>query len=735
MKIGQKGENLIFLISQPRSGSTMLQRILGNHHDIYTVSEPWLMVPPLVGLTCRWSSPEGREARFARENVRRFLETFPGGRDDYFEGLRRMYVYLYNRALENSGKRYFLDKTPRYAYFIPELYRVFPEARYIFLLRNPLAVLCSIVTNWTGYDKRTLSTDHNDDLVDVPRLLLEGMNILDSKAIKVHYERLVSQPDAEIRRICENIGVGFYPEIIEYNAYGLPQWCFGDQFVYKHTAPDARKSESWKAAVRDPRMWGFAYSYLGSLGKDLVEHLGYSYRELHGVLQNSRPHWLVRGLAALVQWPRIRSLYGAVKSVIRKISSFFTLSFIAVFFMEPFFWFLGLRGKNRDVGAGSAKRILVVRLDSIGDLVLTTPFLRELRRNSPGSFITLIVDPRALNLVDICPYVDEVLTYDWRARGSFKKLKKCFRAVNFSAFNLWEKRFDLAITPRWGTDYYHGSFLAYISGARDRIGYSEYTSADKRRLNRGYDNFITHLITDGPHEATRFCGVSDCGVPFREAPQYRWHTVKHEVVRNLDVIKFLGREPSGDDLELWIEDSDKVFAGEILRKYEVKSGEALVCFGVGSQEPKKIWPIGYFADLGAWLIKEYGVRILLLGNEQEKPLGERMEKDLKEGPVINMIGNTTLRRAAALIKHCKAYIGNDNGLMHISAAMGIPVVEASCWPKSGSLFGEDSPCRFGPWKVKNIVVSSQKIAGSKDNGISRVTVEEMKKAVREILSS
>ena len=108
----EPGDNLIFLISQPRAGSTLLQRMLATHPEIYTTSEPWLMLHPLYALR-----PEGYEAEYnadwAQSAVRDFLQALPGGEDEYLEGVRRMYTYLYERAFAGSGKRYFLDKTPR----------------------------------------------------------------------------------------------------------------------------------------------------------------------------------------------------------------------------------------------------------------------------------------------------------------------------------------------------------------------------------------------------------------------------------------------------------------------------------------------------------------------------------------------------------------------------------------------------------------------------------------------
>jgi hypothetical protein len=289
MSIGLQGKNLIFLISQPRAGSTLLQRILGSHPDIHTESEPWLMLHPLYGLRSDGYQAE-YNAHLARVAVQGFLQMLPDGEGEYFEGLRRMYSYLYGRALASSGKRYFLDKTPRYYLIISELYRIFPKAHCIILLRNPLAVLCSGLRTWTK--ERWLSL-HNrkHDLTEAPRLLLAGIDMLGERGVVVHYEQLVRDPKDEVRRICDGLGVDFVPGMIEYGRHDLPRWQFGDQEkVYHHTRPASRNEEKWTQALGDPQIWRLAGDYLQLLGQETVEQMGYPYEKLLRVLETHRPH-------------------------------------------------------------------------------------------------------------------------------------------------------------------------------------------------------------------------------------------------------------------------------------------------------------------------------------------------------------------------------------------------------------------------------------------------------------
>jgi len=305
MNIELQGKNLIFLISQPRSGSTLLQQVLGSHPDIHTVSEPWLMLHPLYAL-----KPDGYHAEYnvhwAQKAVQSFFQTLPGGENEYIEGMRRMYAYLYELALANSDKIYFLDKTPRYYLVIPELCRVFSEAHYIILLRNPLAVLCSILSTWVK-EKWFSLYNYKYDLIRAPNLLLEGIESLGEKCTIVHYEQLLENPEGEIQRISEKLEIPFVPEMIEYGGKDIPRWHYGDQKVYQYTQPASQNSEKWVQALDEPQVWRLANDYLKMLGKEIIERMGYSYEELQQVLESHRPHqirmWFTFPLIWLLEKP------------------------------------------------------------------------------------------------------------------------------------------------------------------------------------------------------------------------------------------------------------------------------------------------------------------------------------------------------------------------------------------------------------------------------------------------
>lgn len=279
----------------------MLQRILGGHSDIHTVSEPWLMLHPLYALRSDACKTE-YNAQIAGDALRIFLHTLPNGEDEYISGVRWMYSFLYQRALESAGKSFFLDKTPRYYFIVPELYHVFPEARYIVLLRNPLAVLASIYNTWVTTKKRRLYY-YDHDLLKAPQLLLAALDLLGEQGVVVRYEQLVNNPHEETRKICERVGIDFEPDIVVYGNRSLPHFPKGDLVsVDYHQRPLSRNAEKWVQSLADPQFWRLAYDYLRLLGRETIAKLGYDYEELTQLLMAHRPNPIHLAFTLSLKW-------------------------------------------------------------------------------------------------------------------------------------------------------------------------------------------------------------------------------------------------------------------------------------------------------------------------------------------------------------------------------------------------------------------------------------------------
>lgn len=289
--IGPHGENLVFLVSQPRAGSTLFQRVLAAHTRIATASEPWVMLHPLYALRATGVQAE-YNAELAAAALRAFLAETPGGEADYDEGLRRMWTHLYSRVLEKAGggRTCFVDKTPRYYLITPELLRVFPEATVIVLMRNPLAVLCSLVSSWAEGGRLHHLHRWRADMWEAPRRLVEGGRLAGDRGVVIRYEDFLADPEKVARDVCGRMGLEYDPVMIDYGRTDLPVWEFGDKkSVYKGGRPNAANADRWTADLADAQVWRLCDEYLRGLGREVVEAMGYSFDDLRATLDRHRP--------------------------------------------------------------------------------------------------------------------------------------------------------------------------------------------------------------------------------------------------------------------------------------------------------------------------------------------------------------------------------------------------------------------------------------------------------------
>ena len=278
-----QSENLILLISQPRAGSTLLQRILAGHPDVHTTAEPWLMLHPVYALREEGHCAE-YDAHLALKALRDFCATLEDGQEHYAVALRRMALYLYGTACEQAGKARFLDKTPRYYLIIAELVRIFPESRFIVLLRNPLAVLASILNTWVR-EHWILLARYRNDLLEAPRRLSEGIQSLGDRAVVVHYESLVTEPAGQVEALCNRLGLDYHPAMLDYGKRPRPEGEWGDPTgIDRHGRAATESLERWLDLGSDSQTRHFAESYLQALGPDLLTDLGYDYAELSAKL-------------------------------------------------------------------------------------------------------------------------------------------------------------------------------------------------------------------------------------------------------------------------------------------------------------------------------------------------------------------------------------------------------------------------------------------------------------------
>ena len=194
----------IFIFSLPRSGSTLLQRILASHSKISSIAEPWLLLP-LTHMLKEGDTASVYSHRTSQMALEDLVDSMRGGKNTYNEFLRKFIESIY-QAVSKKDAIYFLDKTPRYYLIINEIAELFPDAKFIFLFRNPVQIYASIVNTW-GEGALHRLFHHKIDLVEGPGLLTSGYLSLRDKAYALQYEDFVRYPERHLQDILQYLSL------------------------------------------------------------------------------------------------------------------------------------------------------------------------------------------------------------------------------------------------------------------------------------------------------------------------------------------------------------------------------------------------------------------------------------------------------------------------------------------------------------------------------------------------
>lgn len=288
----------------------------------------------------------------------------------------------------------------------------------------------------------------------------------------------------------------------------------------------------------------------------------------------------------------------------------------------------------------------------IGDMILLTPALRNLRNKFKNCKMTMLLLPLVSELMSRNPYLDEIIAYDKN------KSQKGFLQMYKMASQLKKKHFDTAIILH--PNSVKSAILAYIAGIPNRIGTQLI----------GNQFFLTKRIKPRPNI--------------------------HEVERYLDIISPITGSTSDDKLEFWgIEQNDEGFADEVL-KNKCKS-DLIIGVNVSTTWQTKMWKAERFVKLAEMLNRQYNANVVFTGSYSDVQLGEKiMGFSLNSNEyLINLIGKTTLWQLGAIIERCAIYITCDSGPMHISAGLGTRTI---------ALFGPTDPIRHRPYGYGHIVI-------------------------------
>ena len=283
-------DRLIFLIGAPRSGTTLLARMLGAHSQIYQRAEPHL-ITPIAHLGYFGKVQKAPyDANNVEQAIREFVGDLPHGETDYLDALRAYTDVLYERIMANApGKRFFLDKTPAYALVLPFLARLYPEARYVVLTRHPLAVLTSYVESFFDGDWH-VAVEHNPILARYVPALAAMLRERPVPFVHVKYEELVRDPETQFRRVCDHLGVPFEAAAIAYGEAGDAPKGLGDPTgVGRHTRPVTGSVSKWAAEIAaKPDVLALVGRLLDALDPADLETLGYPRDRIVAQLEAAR---------------------------------------------------------------------------------------------------------------------------------------------------------------------------------------------------------------------------------------------------------------------------------------------------------------------------------------------------------------------------------------------------------------------------------------------------------------
>lgn len=299
--------------------------------------------------------------------------------------------------------------------------------------------------------------------------------------------------------------------------------------------------------------------------------------------------------------------------------------------------------------SASINKILFIALGGIGDVIMKTPAITNLRKAFPEAHIAVLTNtgPSSEVLAN-CPYVDDMIFI------GKEKLKYRQNPVKLMKLILSFRRegFDMVITSWVGLSIWAALF-SYFTGAPIRVGFNKH------------------------------------GQGFLHTVQVPVENKKQTVEYNLDLIRALGTKIHDKSPKMWPKEADYKKVGDFLMKNEVDDDHLVVGIYPGSARIGLGWrwfPERY-AEVADRLTEEYRARMIVFGGSLEVEVAEVIQSHSKVD-LINAVGKFSVNQTAALAERCNLFICNDGGVMHIAEAMDVPIV---------SVWGPTDPERSRPY--------------------------------------
>ena len=298
------------------------------------------------------------------------------------------------------------------------------------------------------------------------------------------------------------------------------------------------------------------------------------------------------------------------------------------------FFLLWLFSPKRPFSTRDLKKVLLIRMDHLGDVLLSTGTPKAIKENIPEAKLTFLTSSWAAPLLDQNPFIDEVLIFDaqWFLQKRYER--------KASSLGFWElvhllkkRKFDLGIGLRGDA---RENQMMWLAGIRERIGY----------------------------------GVTGGGFFLTKEVHYRKRI--HEKDRLVNLLRPLGIRGDLFKSRLYLSDRELVQADERLASLGLAKNDRLVGFQFGAGTLSKDWEEDLILDLLERFGKEFpSYRVILVGTRADQP---GLERAAQMGHCVDLVRKTTLRELCALMTRLRFFIGPDSGPTHIAAALGIPSI-------------------------------------------------------------
>jgi lipopolysaccharide heptosyltransferase II len=338
------------------------------------------------------------------------------------------------------------------------------------------------------------------------------------------------------------------------------------------------------------------------------------------------------------------------------------------------------------------KKILVVRTDRLGDVILTLPMLPALRACYPDAYIAMLLNRYTGQIVEGNPFVNELLWYDDGGELiPFQPMLRLIREKQFEAAFIVHPTLRLAV-------------LMFLAGIPLRIG-------------TGY-RYYSILFN-------------------RKVFEHRKDAKRHELEYNLNLLKELDCSWGGEpEFAIGISPESEVVVERLLHSFNIETGSTIVITHPGTGGSAREWPPECFGKLAAQLSADKNTHIIVTGRKGEEAKAEQIVK-ATNGKAVSVVGMLNLKELTALIRVASLFVSNSTGPLHIAAALGTPVV--AIYPQLTVM----SAGRWGPYTEKKRVfvpdkpIDCKECSGLKDEYcacMGSIAVDEVYAAAHELLA-